>query len=185
MERQKTRIDNMAKQLIPSKNDPDKDRIYTPDPLALAIVEHFQPKGTVLDPCSGGGAFLRAFDNFSGANNVSPYGLELDNGQNFLEDDITAYKVPSHVNWLITNFPWSKFRPFLKRGMVVADNIVSLSTINHILALRARLRDIKEAGFFIREVRYCETPKSWSQSGFQVGAILLTKEPGPCIIDDL
>lgn len=38
------------------------DVIFTPDELALAIVQHFQPSGRLLEPCRGQGAFCRAFE---------------------------------------------------------------------------------------------------------------------------
>lgn len=43
-----------------------------------------------------------------------------------------------------------------------------------------RLRIIKEAGFYIREVLFTETPKGWKTGGFQCGAILLRRQAGDC-----
>lgn len=52
---------NKNKQLIPKGGD---DKIYTPDSLAKKIVTHYNPFGKkCLEPCKGGGAFLRAFQN--------------------------------------------------------------------------------------------------------------------------
>lgn len=164
----------MARKLIPSKNQPNADKVYTPDDLAEAIVNHFKPWGECLEPCAGGGAFVRAMKKF-GVANISA--MEIDEGSDFLEDVFWA-----EYSFIITNPPFSKFRAFLKKSMELADNVVFLCTINHIFGLKARLRDIKDSGFYIREVLLCETPASWPSSGFQTGAILLTKQKGDCKI---
>jgi len=59
------------------------DLVMTPDALANAVVRHFRPQisGCVLEPCSGDGAFLRAFAT-NGLTNV--VNLELSKGQDFL-----------------------------------------------------------------------------------------------------
>jgi hypothetical protein len=57
---------------------------------------------------------------------------------------------------------------------------VTLTTVNHVISLKARLRDIKEAGYFVREILFMDTPKEFPQSGFALGAILLNKEAGDC-----
>lgn len=166
----------MPKSLIPKKNSPDRDKFYTPQDLADKIIDHFKPSGYCVDPCSGKGAFYESMKRYS--ENVDCY--ELDAGDDFLDDiPFTSY------DWSISNWPWSKFRAFLKKNMYCANNIVSLCTINHIFGLRARLRDIKEAGFFIRECLLCETPKNFPQSGFQLGAVYLSKESGDCKFSEL
>lgn len=157
------------KKLIPKGGN---DRVYTPDWLAEAIVNHYKPWGKCLEPCAGGGAFTRAMRKFGVADVVE---YEIDNGKDFLlapEDE--------RFDFIITNPPFSKFRAFLKKSMEVADNVVFLCTINHILGLKARLRDVKDAGFYIREALLCETPKSWPPSGFAVGAIYLNRHDGDC-----
>lgn len=165
------------KKLIPAKNKPEADKVYTPDWLAEAIVNHYKPWGKCLEPCAGGGAFVRAMRKFGVAEVVE---YEIDRGQDFL-----LAPENERFDFIITNPPFSKFRAFLKKSMEVADNIVFLCTINHIFGLRARLRDIRNAGFYIREVLLCDTPKSWPQSGFSVGAVHLNKQSGDCKISYL
>jgi hypothetical protein len=58
--------------------------------------------------------------------------------------------------------------------MQVADNVVFLTTINH-LWLKARLRDLKERKFGIKEIIIIETPKTFPQSGFQMGIFHLQR----------
>jgi hypothetical protein len=69
--------------------------------------------------------------------------------------------------------------------MELADNIVFLCPVNHILGLKARKRDIKEAGFFVREVCRVEKPVEWPSSGFEYAAILLTRQAGDCKFSEL
>jgi len=42
----------------PPKNTPDKDIVMTPEYLAKDIIQHYEPKGLILDPCRGTGAFM-------------------------------------------------------------------------------------------------------------------------------
>lgn len=162
------------KKLIPKGGN---DRVYTPDYLAEAIVNHYKPWGKCLEPCAGGGAFSRAMRKFGVAEVVE---YEIDNGKDFL-----LASENERFDWSMSNWPWSIFRKFLQKNMRVANNIVTLTTNNHIFAMKARRRDIKEAGFYIREELLMNTPKEFPQSGFQLSAILLTKEAGDCKISYL
>jgi hypothetical protein len=167
----------MPKKLIPLKNKPEADKVYTPDWLAEAIVNHYKPWGKCLEPCAGGGAFVRAMKKY-GVASVIEY--EIDRGQDFLlapEDE--------KFDWSISNWPWSIFRKFLQKNMIVASNIVTLTTNNHIFSLKARRRDIKNAGFSIREELLMDAPKEFPQSGFQLSAILLTRQAGDCKFSEL
>lgn len=74
------------------------------------------------------------------------------------------------VDWIITNPPWSQIRAFLQHAMRLADHVVFLMTINHVWT-KARLRDVREAGFGIREIVLVNMPRSFPQSGFQLGAV--------------
>jgi len=145
--------------LIPT-NTKREDCIQTPIPLAKRIVEHFSPYGNILEPCKGDGNFL----------SVLPKGTEwceILEGQDF-------FNWNNKVDWIITNPPYSKMRKFMVKSMEVADHIVFLTTINH-LWLKARLRDIKKAGFGIKEIIIFETPESFPQSGFQIGVFYLQR----------
>jgi hypothetical protein len=159
------------KKLIPKGGN---DCVMTPPDLARQIVGHFNPSGCILEPCMGDGSFYYSLQPF--ALNEQVDWCELSKGRDFLTTDFGGKK----YTYIVTNPPFSKFRAFLKKSMEVADNIIFLCTINHVFGLRARLKDIKDAGFYIRETLLCNTPKSWPQSGFQVGAIYLSKREGAC-----
>lgn len=158
----------MARKLIPENGN---DRIYTPPSLALKIVKHFNPFGKkCLDPCRGKGAFTDALLSIG----INPDWCEIDEGRDFFQ-----YK--DKVDWIITNFPWSLHRECIMHSMSIADNIVSLVTVNHVIGLKARLKDIRDSGFFIREIITMPTPKEFPQSGFQLGAVYINKIPGSCV----
>ena len=132
------------------------DRIYTPDETASLIVNHFRPCGRILEPCSGGKAFVRAL-------NGECEECEIDEGTDFME-----WTDP--VDWIITNPPWSKFRNFLRHSMEVSDNVVFLCLINAWF-MRARQRDMQEMGFGLVEILHVPVPPPpWPEAGFSLGA---------------
>lgn len=143
--------------LVPSNGN---DVVYTPDALARQIVEHFKPAGRVLEPCAGGGAFVRAMPGCDA--------FELALGTDFLEQS-------GQWDWVVTNPPWSKLRAFLQHSMEVADNVVFLCLVNAVF-MRARYADIQAAGFGIKEVLVVDQPpKPWPQTGFLLGAVHLQR----------
>jgi len=126
----------------------------TPVYLCKQIVEHFNPQGTILEPCSGTGNFLKV---------MSADWCEIDGGKDFLTQQ-------GHWDWIITNPPYSQYRLFLNKSMELADNIVYLQLINATF-FKARLRDLKNNGFGIKEIWCIETPKEFPQFGFQMGCV--------------
>ena len=138
------------------------DRVYTPPRLAKDIVQHFKPTGICVEPCEGRGAFTSALKE---SNAQWVFTCEIDNGVDFL----TLQNV--HADWIVTNPPWSQFRAFLAKSMEVADNIVFLALLNAWF-MRARVADMRKAGFGLVEVLMLDTPpKPWPQTGFQLAAV--------------
>ncbi len=123
----------------------------------------------VLDPCRGDGAFYDQYPD-----HVDRRWCEFNQGRDFLD-----WLAP--VQWIITNPPWSKLREFLVRAMMVADNVVFLMTLVHI-STKARLADMRRAGFGLREVFMVPEPRTgWPWSGFQLAAIHFQRGwDGPC-----
>jgi hypothetical protein len=147
----------------PPKNSPEKDLVMTPEWLSKEIIKHFNPSGSILDPCKGNGAFYNNFDT------DNKDWCELEEGIDFL-----AYS--KKVDWIITNPPWSKMQQFLEHGMRLSNNIVYLTTINH-YTTKKRIRDMRNYGFSIAEIYCVPTPsKPWPQLGFQLGAIHTKKD---------
>lgn len=143
----------------PNRDYVSDDVVQTPPDLARRIVDHFKPSGHILEPCRGKGNFLQWMPEASWC--------EISEGKDFMD-----WTEP--VDWIVTNPPWSQIRGFLKHAMTVADDIVFLMTVNHVWT-KARVRDIREAGFGIKEICLCEMPVEFPQSGFQLGAIHVSR----------
>jgi hypothetical protein len=152
----------MGKRLIPHGGN---DNINTPDSLAQAVVNYFAPQITytsrVLEPCSGDGAFVRAF-KVAGLRKIKT--LEIMEGTDFFD-------YQGEADWIITNPPFSKVRAFLLHAYELADNIVFLMPLYHIMSLQSRLDDLNMSGFGVKEIVRVRTPKSWPSSGFALAAI--------------
>jgi hypothetical protein len=188
--------------LQPNRNYVSNDDVQTPPALARRLVEHFRPHGRILEPCAGDGNFLRALRARASrvpapiTNNLYPitarasrasapitnnshpitarvarvpsvHWCEIKRGRDFF-----AWREP--VDWIVTNPPWSEIRAFLQHAMSLADEIVMLFTVNH-LWTRARMRDIASAGFGVREIVLLDMPRSFPPSGFQLGAVHLSR----------
>lgn len=155
----------MGKKLIPNNGC---DKVYTPDFLAQKLVNYFIPVNkeiTVLEPCRGNSAFVNALRYLK---NVRVEWCEIDDGKDFFD-----YK--NKVDWIISNFPWSQMRNFLRHSYEISDNVVSLSLVNA-LFMKARMRDMKEFGFGIKEIMLLDNPgKPFPQTGLSLGAIHLQK----------
>ncbi|MDR1145543.1 MAG: hypothetical protein LBK71_05335 [Verrucomicrobiales bacterium] len=156
--------------LQPNRNYKSDDVVQTPIEMAERVVRHFRPTGRILEPCCGEGNFLRFLPGADWC--------EISRGRDFLQ-----WQEP--VDWIITNPPWSQIRVFLNHAMRHADHVVFLMTINHIWTA-ARLRDLKNSGFAIKEICLLELPVTFPISGFQLGAIHVARGwAGPITLTDL
>jgi hypothetical protein len=149
--------------LCPTTNQPSQDVVYTPEYLALDIFRHFNPKGKMLDPCRGLGAFHNLMPKKSDW-------CEIAEGVDFMDYD-------GDVDWVITNPPWSKIRQFYEKCFIIkAKNIVFLMNINAITT-RARLNLLQNHGYGILEFYCVDNPKNnWPQTGFQLAAVHVKKD---------
>jgi len=145
----------MKRRLMPTGGN---DIVQTPLEVCEMIVNHFEPTGKILEPCKGQGNFLKF---------MKADWCEITEGRDFFEYN-------KKVDWIITNPPFSQMRRFIQHSMDVSDNIVFLTSINH-LWLKARLRDIFEAGFGIKEIMLMDTPSTFPPSGFQIGCFYLKR----------
>lgn len=157
------------KSLVPPSNQPRHDLVMTPPALAREIVRHFNPVGSVLDPCRGAGAFFDAFPA-----TVQAEWCEISEGRDFMDWQ-------SSVDFCISNPPFSKMRSFLTKAMDVSDNVIFLSALVH-YATKARLSDIRRCGFGLKAFVMVPQPRGdWSATGFQLGAMHLQRGwGGPC-----
>ena len=144
----------------PNRNYKSDDVVMTPVELAIKLIAHFNPSGKGLEPCRGTGNIWRNLDNADWC--------EITDGKDFFDYN-------EKVDYIFTNPPWSQIRRFLQHSYEIADEIYMLFTINH-LWTKARLKDMRKAGFGIKEICIFDTPSNFPQSGFQVGMMHLSKD---------
>jgi hypothetical protein len=101
-----------------TKEAKPNDVVMTPYALAKRLIDHIAPTGVVLDPARGSGAF---YNNFP-AHCRSDW-CEIVDGRDFF-----AYH--KHVDFVITNPPYSIYDEFLKHAFSVADNVCFLTVLN-------------------------------------------------------
>ncbi len=104
------------------------DVVYTPDWCAADMVRHFRPSGRILEPCKGGGAFLRHLP-------PDAFWCEVAEGRDFFD-----WSEP--VDWIITNPPYSATRPFFCHAKSLAANIVFLVPVRNIFAGYGFVREV-------------------------------------------
>lgn len=103
------------------------DVVYTPDWCAADMVRYFKPSGRILEPCRGGGSFMRALP-------PDAFWCEIAEGRDFF-----AWSEP--VDWIITNPPYSLTREFLRHGISLSDNVVFLLPAKNIFSGYGTLRE--------------------------------------------
>ena len=102
-----------------TNNSTPNDVVMTPEKTAIKIIEHFQPKGSILEPCRGTGTFYNNFPN------EDKDWCEISEGKDFLQYE-------KHVDWIITNPPFSIFDLFLEHSLKISDNIVFFCPLNKV-----------------------------------------------------
>jgi len=126
----------MGKLLLPQASlfhaPVEKDVVYTPDWLARAIVEHFQPAGACLDPCRGGGAFYSLLPSGS-------EWCEIGEGRDFFLWD-------KPVDWVIGNPPYSCLLGWIRHSFKVGENIAYLMPLHRVFASYEFIEEIKRYG---------------------------------------
>lgn len=134
------------------------DIVLTPDPVAKAVVDRFQPTGRVLDPCKGDGAFLKFMPGAEWC--------EIREGRCFYD-----WKEP--VDWIVSNPPYSVFSDFLRHSFTVAENIVYLIPVNKAFNSYQMMKDIHAFGGIktIYTIGYGRSPELGFPIGFCIGAV--------------
>jgi hypothetical protein len=108
------------------------DVVMTPDHIAKKIVDMFNPKGKILEPCKGDGVFLKYLPK-------NTEWCEIREGKDFFD-------YHKKVDWIITNPPYSNFDNFLKHSFRIANNVVFLCPIGKVLHTWKRLKQIRRYG---------------------------------------
>jgi hypothetical protein len=120
------------------------------------MVEFFAPAGRVLEPCKGAGAIFRYLPSGSAW-------CEIAEGRDF-------FAWHDHVDWIISNPPYSKLRPFLRHAFKVADNVAFLVPARNVFSGYGTVREA--AGFGrMKNLRWYGTG---SRLGFPMGNAIAT-----------
>jgi hypothetical protein len=138
-------------ELIPSNKL--GDRVFTPDWATEDIVRHFQPKGRILEPFKGDGAFLRYMPDADWC--------EIDEGRDF-------FKWTERVDWIVTNPPYSLMRDCWLHAARVSDNVVFLVPIRNFFSSNSFLSAVSVYGG-LREIRVYGTG---TRLGFPMGNVI-------------
>lgn len=111
------------------------DMIYTPDHIAKMIIDllPIKPDDRVYDPFFGQGAFYNQFPE------CIKFWSEIQKGKDFFDFD-------EHVDWIVSNPPYSIFDDVMRHSYELADNIVYLIPLNKITSSMKRLRELKKYG---------------------------------------
>jgi hypothetical protein len=134
------------------------DVVYTPDWVAEDMVAHFEPRGHVLEPCAGGGAFLRAMKEVELVELAEVSWCEIEQGRDFF-----AWTEP--VDWVVSNPPYSMTRPWFKHSYDIADNLLYLVPLRNVFSGYGFVKEIAEFGG-IKEIRMYGTG---GKLGFPMG----------------
>ena len=129
------------------------DIVYTPEWAAKDIIDWFKPIGTILEPCRGGGAF---FNNFPPG--AEKHWCEIQDGKDFLLWN-------AHVDWIITNPPYSMLKEFLDHSYSVADNIVFLFPLSSFFRNGSIMNLSKKRGW----IKHIRNYGGGGQLGFPMG----------------
>lgn len=116
------------------------DDILTPEPIAQFIINQLPIKETDLlyDPFKGNGAF---YNNFPKTN--TKIWSEIKENKDFFNED-------THVDWIISNPPYSKYTEVMKHSYDIAENIVYLIPLNKIVSSWGRCLDLEEFGGIVK-----------------------------------
>lgn len=121
----------------------DGDVVYTPAWCAEDMVRYFGPTGRILEPCRGGGVFMRFLP-------PDAEWCEIAEGRDFF-----AWSDP--VDWIITNPPYRLIRAFLKHALTVADNIAFLIPARNVFGSYGTLREYAPTWGGIAAIRWYGT----------------------------
>tara|TARA_R110001592_G_scaffold338236_2_gene625219 strand:+ start:1302 stop:1868 length:567 start_codon:yes stop_codon:yes gene_type:complete len=150
------------------------DRIYTPKPVALKMIEmcNLKEGDVVLDPSFGGGVF---YDNLP--DYVNKEWCEIDKGKDFFEYD-------KKVDFIIGNPPYSILNKWLDKTMDLTDKFCYILGFN---LTDTRLKKITERGYGITKMHIIDIDW-WFGHSFIVlfeknKPSIITAEPNKIICD--
>jgi hypothetical protein len=151
---------NVQPQLLQIPLDP-QDVVYTPDWAARDMVEYFKPSGSILEPCKGGGVFLKYLPS-------NTDWCEIEQGRDFF-----AWIKP--VDWLFGNPPYRMFGKWMYHSFEIAENIVYLLPLDKPFISGKMMRTMKAWGRVKHMRFYGMGTELGFPMGFAVGALHFQK----------
>jgi hypothetical protein len=135
---------------------------YTPSGLARQLIEITTLQGkSILDPCSGKGAFFNAFPD-----DMERFECEIKKGANF-------YDWNKPVDWVVSNPPFSQLTKWLEHTLNVAEVGFAYVMPTYSLTYQ-RLKMIESFGFYCEKTVIIENPKEW-EVGFAMAYYIFKK----------
>jgi hypothetical protein len=156
--------DKISESLTSAKLIPNH-KFYTPSILAEDLVKriNFDGAKVALDPCSGKGAFYRAFPKWIAREECE---IEYNKG-NFYDWNI-------NVCWIVSNPPFDNLTKWIEHTCKYADlgfaYLLPTYAITH-----NRLKMIESWGFYCDEMTLIENPKEWNL-GFPMAFYIFKKD---------
>lgn len=135
------------------------DTVYTNPDFAKKIIDHFNPTGFCLDPCSGKDAFYQHLPD-------PKDWCEIDKGKDFLTYD-------KKCDWIITNPPWSGklYKLISSHAFELADNVVFLIRLDCALTMGlSRHNYFKQHNHSLKEIIIVP----WKDVGFGPSGFVLS-----------
>lgn len=114
------------------KPEVKEDIVYTPVKVSKHIIEFLNPKGKILDPCKGDGAFYNYLPN-------KKLYCEITEDKDF-------FYFNEKVDWIIGNPPYSIFEDFLRHAFDISDNVSYLVPTNKIFQRQIIMELINKYG---------------------------------------
>ncbi len=141
------------------------DVVYTPREIARQMIGFYNltEDDRVLDPCAGDGSF---FDQYP-KHILGKYRMEITEGLDFFDWDVSS---SPHINWIITNPPYSIYEEFAKKAFEVADNVCFLVPLSKIVSSLGRIQSIMDYGGFV-SIHIIGASKCGFPFGFPAAAV--------------
>lgn len=140
------------------------DIVYTQQNVVADMLQWLKPKGLILDPCMGDGAFYNMFEG-------EKDWCELRSGKDFFDYD-------KKVDWIIGNPPYSIFEDWLIHSFELADDIAYILPTNKVFQ-RKIIMDMINAYGGIKGMRvYGSGQNIGFPFGFSTGAFHFSRNYG-------
>lgn len=145
----------------------ESDIVFTPEHIAIDMINYFKPIRSVLDPCrnSENGVF---FKNLTSNAILDLDWYEILEGKDFFE-------CKKEYDWIIGNPPYGRFSDFLRQSMKCGINICYLIPSNKVFNSYRMIKEISEWGGIVHMRHYGPGSKLKFPIGFAISAVWIQK----------